>query len=415
MIPAYSQIGADPEFLLLNSNDKPVNASALLPYEKQSNEAKRYASDGVSLELHPRPDSCRANWLELIMKPGMQQLHRWLEKNNLTLKATSAKLFTKAELQKGDDRARQWLCNPSQNAYGLESTLPDDKYRYRFFGGHLSISTSNELNDNQVRNIVVWADIMITLVQIMLDPKDKKQSIRRRTYYGLPGEYRTRSIPVDPWMINNYGSEEAARKYGYCKGQIIEVRSPSNMTFVDPILTHMFMGILRHALGMADVKVPVLAPRIIDAIREYNAKAARQIFMECLPTILKFNAPRCSVMVPEFICNLMALLDHPELLDLPRYLEKREINMAAWNWYTVEGAEHWFSRERLKRSRGQGDHESFRQSRKNPYTTPAIDMSHIPALASTASWSSYGTGRKNKDAEEAVKIFAPGEGVLVDA
>ncbi len=357
----YRQIGSDPELVLLDHNGVPQNASAIIPFSKATTNTS-YASDGVSLELHPRHNACRVIFMRSLFGL-LQQLETKF--GTEAVRTGSAYKFSPEEIQKGDDRSRRWLCNPSMNAYGLEARTPTKKFTHRFAGGHMTMSMSGNPTDDQVVNLIKWADVVITCVQIMLDPFDKVASILRRKYYGLPGEYRVRDMEIPASIVAEYGGNVAAasRAYGSTYGgKIVEYRTPSNNMVADPLLWHYFFGAYRHCLALANVPLPVKDSAIVEAIMEYDATKARAIWDAAVPVIrdTKLTIGYTSPLYNKWIGNIQALLDNPKLLNLPELFKSRKINMMGWKDWNKHcgGFEHYFAREILqKKDVGYGEDE----------------------------------------------------------
>ena len=210
VIPLF---GCDPELFIETPSGEVIGAEKAIPKEgillpPQTGPAwglnpnphdptkPKIVLDGVQIELHPRPDTCRArmsNEISVIF----QKLKEQLEAKQLKASFNPVIEVSKEELDSLSEESRKLGCAKSENAHDSTATINvnPDTYLTRSAGGHIHIGLLTYPQLMQERVELVWLlDAMLgnTCVMIDRDPNAAK----RREVYGRAGEYR---LPTTAW------------------------------------------------------------------------------------------------------------------------------------------------------------------------------------------------------------------------
>lgn len=199
-----------------------------------------FVLDGVQMEMHMIPDTCRAS-----INAGIARLMHTLHAHLQTHPGTRINWGVHVEVKKHEldslgDAAKTLGCMPSRNLHDSHATVSvDPEYRFRSAGGHIHISPHGGFdfeaptygNDMHKANLqkyswlrdprfVMVLDLLVanTCVLIDRDPGN----IERRKVYGRAGEHR---LP----------------KHG------LEYRTLSNFWLQDHILVSLVLGLVRTA------------------------------------------------------------------------------------------------------------------------------------------------------------------------
>lgn len=282
--------GCDPEFFFTSAAGQIVGAETVLPdgglkYDDKATgdyslNTTTYVKgggvvviDGVQAEMHPHPNTCRAN-----IGFEIAECFRTI-KQQLAAKGAGAD-FGRAVVEVDpdvlatlSDEAKKLGCMPSKNIHGLGSAeleaIDATTYRKRSAGGHLHMSGYPCLT-SKVEDVVTMCDYLIGNTFVLLD-RDPEMAERRRLY-GRAGEYRT------PLATKGAGAD-------------LEYRTLSNVWLRDYKLMSLAMGLARLAVSVvsdgmqAEFTSALDKAAVIEAINTNNFELARQNFNTLRPLI----------------------------------------------------------------------------------------------------------------------------------
>jgi len=244
------KFGTDPEFLIVDSKNRPVPAHILFPGKDEkivvpikSRGNGNLFRDGYALEINVPPSHCRS-----VLTDSMRFMLESAKKRlpgGFALVATPAWPILLESLRGAPSDVRQFGCDPALNAYTGEEThveLDGETHRYRYAGGHLHFSVSPVpkwlRNFKAVRLFVKFMDLRIGLPLTYLYG-DTPTFLRRRVY-GRAGEFRLQSYPTG----------EAG----------IEYRVPDPRVWNNPAVAMMALGVGRSLIRAFGKQVPTGLP-----------------------------------------------------------------------------------------------------------------------------------------------------------
>lgn len=247
-------LGCDPELFLTNADgiigaEKVIDSKGILA----SNGAA--VLDGVQLELHPAPSTCRqtlaANIANIFQAISTALTHRT---DGIKVSFDPVVTVSKKELDTLSEQAKKLGCSPSLNTHKPNAILKVAKCneRMRSAGGHLHLAAGPQFhgplgpdrkptdNADTIR-FVNLLDIFVGLPSVLID-RDPNASKRRRVY-GRAGEHRLPPYGVEYRTLSNfwlrnyilmsfvfgqarqaynvYMSSTPGKKFDYIKGQYI--------------------------------------------------------------------------------------------------------------------------------------------------------------------------------------------------
>lgn len=202
-------VGSDPEMFIENEKGEIIPAFNFLGSKKAPNKAKNVINgnnniywDGFQAEFDTYPNGC-LGWHVDSVYHGLQGLYNLAIKHNpkavLSVKSTfeiPVKL-----LETSADEHVQFGCMPSQNIYGMKGLdINGRDINIRSAGGHIHIGCG-KLQQKQIETVIKALDAIVGVACVSLfagydDP-------RRRTMYGLAGEYRTPAHGLEYRVLSN--------------------------------------------------------------------------------------------------------------------------------------------------------------------------------------------------------------------
>lgn len=209
------QFGCDPELFLSTEvrKRKMIVGSEIVVPEGGHRLAYKNPSivrDGAQVELHPQPESCRANQSNELSKI-FTALQGLIDKTNKALGSdikidlTPVVKLTKGNLARLSADSRQLGCLPSENAYGRKHIQKDGtRYLVRAAGGHIHFGSA-ALQKNGAVNPLDFAklcDLIIGNTCVLID-RSPHAALRRKVY-GRAGEYRTPSHGFEYRTLSNF-------------------------------------------------------------------------------------------------------------------------------------------------------------------------------------------------------------------
>lgn len=180
-------IGTDPEFFLLSDNGEYIPSLNIFPGTKDSpldiGEGCKVHKDNVAVEFNIPPVTTKRDFLRYI------NYCKQYAENTAKIDYSSSAYFDWNELN--DDFNLTFGCSPSKNIhYGDECPQINDATNLRSTGFHIHVGYDNDYEMNTSKNLILAMDLLLGVPSILLD-KDRD---RRTMNYGLPGDYRTRTI-----------------------------------------------------------------------------------------------------------------------------------------------------------------------------------------------------------------------------
>lgn len=260
-------IGADPEIFVVNAKDELLPAFNFLP-KKPGPEFKRVMEtndrpvywDGFQAEFETRPDTC-FGWHTDRVQEGLKKL---LKLSRATHKDAKLSIRTVMDipqqlLEESKDEHVEFGCVPSLNIYGLEGNKRSGReVHFRPVGGHIHFGIGKQEPETIVRIVraldAICAVACVSMFANFDDP-------RRRTLYGLPGEYR----------LPPHG---------------IEYRTLSNAWLSHPVICNLVFDLARRCMNMGRADLTkylnwtASQERTIKTIIECDVKEARKIMEE---------------------------------------------------------------------------------------------------------------------------------------
>lgn len=232
---AGGYFGADPEFFFerrtftgkqrIIGSDQIIPENGLRRFPNTPTAKSGFYRDGVQVELHPMPQSCRANMGNDIQE-CFKLLKAHLTKNHkdVGICLDPAVMIDKRTFDGMSSELKKLGCMPSKNLYKKDADVGVDgeHYRVRSAGGHIHLGLIGdpyypapppppgqdrvlswfEKIPHAHERMVVLMDIIVgnTCVLIDRDPKNAE----RRKVYGRAGEYRTPKHGVEYRTLSNF-------------------------------------------------------------------------------------------------------------------------------------------------------------------------------------------------------------------
>ena len=203
--PAF---GGDPELFVANPSGEVLGAEKVIPKDGISvSSTNKIVLDGVQLELHIAPSTCRAT-IGNSMRAIFAQLKKTLDGAKLSASFAPVVEVSKKEMDSLSDAAKQLGCAPSLNNYNPKATIKVAKdFRTRSAGGHIHIGMDGNLTlknaiKKDPKDFVSLMDLFVGLPSVMMD-RDPSVAERRKTY-GRAGEYRLPTYGLEYRTLDNF-------------------------------------------------------------------------------------------------------------------------------------------------------------------------------------------------------------------
>lgn len=265
-------IGSDPEIFVEDRESKLIPAFDFLGSKAKPSKADNQTGyggnnvywDGFQAEFDTRPNTCLSYHVDSV-RDGLHGVLKHAKKHNkdarLSLKTTMD--IPSELLQSAKDEHVQFGCMPSFNVYGMEGIKNDGRVTpYRSAGGHIHFGIGKK-TQKEIVNGVKALDAILGVACVSLFAK--YDDPRRRTMYGLAGEYR---LPA----------------HG------IEYRTLSNVWLCHPVIMNLVFDLGRKALlfGMKDMMQHWLGDEkeTIEVINNCNVDGARAILERNKKTLI---------------------------------------------------------------------------------------------------------------------------------
>ncbi len=253
----HLQIGADPEFFIVDPNGKSVPAFKFFPPKEEKiplyegDKRETYFRDGYALEVNPLPSPCFAlmqNSAKNIINAAKKKLSKGFDL------IASSRVEVDPKEASGKDApkdAKTFGCMPAMNAYLGRELLPDinaRSHKYRYAGGHLHFSTTDTVHADPKGHcgLVKYIDLKVGLPMAVFQ-LDIPEVFQRREYYGRAGEFRSQVYPGATVRSPSYPGE--AERYWKTSDQVgVEYRVPGSEIFRHPGLVFLFGNMIRRAI-----------------------------------------------------------------------------------------------------------------------------------------------------------------------
>jgi len=204
-------LGADPEFIVLDYNNNPVNAIKCLKNNKTNPILQNkfyFFHDNVLAEFNFPPAPTEDIFVKHI-KYGLQSIQKLISPYKICFK--SAVEFYEPDHK--NDNFFEVGCDPDINAYTLKyNKTPEDFFKNsleRFAGGHIHVGGNSDdaVCDSLLKPIFVYMmDLFVGIPSVILD--QSIQAFRRKKVYGQAGTYRPKSYGIEyrvlsPFWLSN--------------------------------------------------------------------------------------------------------------------------------------------------------------------------------------------------------------------
>lgn len=215
-VGATASLGCDPEIFIVKETGRVRKRKAIIGSEAVIPEAGLPANsaypqsnvlvrDGVQVELHPPPDTCRAS-----ISNSLTYLFNALDARLRTLgqgfKVDFSTVVTvgKRDLAKLSEASRKLGCQPSLNIYGDKTVEIDGAtYMKRSAAGHIHFGSPHITAGNvKPERLVRLCDVILGNTFVLLD-RDPGAAERRK-HYGRAGEYRLPKHGLEYRTLSNF-------------------------------------------------------------------------------------------------------------------------------------------------------------------------------------------------------------------
>ena len=207
-LPHYQLIlGCDPEVFIRNKDTGMIIGSEKVLFSPLGGDGGTgsVVRDGVQIELHPLPSSCRAtlgNSIQTCFLTLQEHLMK-TSPNNMVIDISRVVEVDRLDLSRLDEKSRILGCMPSSSAYGRESIKIDPSTNIRTGAGHIHIGLPPDYTKHfSATELVTVMDVLVGNTCVLLD-RDPSSTIRRKMY-GRAGEFRTPVHGVEYRTLSNF-------------------------------------------------------------------------------------------------------------------------------------------------------------------------------------------------------------------
>lgn len=183
-------LGADPEVFLEKKDGTVLPAFEVFGPKGKSNGQTVYTPywDGYQAEFQAYSGGCLDGFVGSVLS-GLQAVDAKAKQHDAKISLKTVVEVDPVELQKVKQEYAALACGASQNAYGKRGKeIPNPRaINLRFAGGHMHFG--NTLSREVYPRIVRALDRGVAIPSLVMF--EGMEDPRRRTYYGLAGEYRT--------------------------------------------------------------------------------------------------------------------------------------------------------------------------------------------------------------------------------
>ena len=205
--------GSDPEMFVVDKDNKLIPAFTFLPSKDKALKAELSKNwyggipnniywDGFQAEFDTTPNSCFSGQADSIHF-GLQGLLKAARAFNKDAKLSHRTVveIPPEMMAEGKPEHINFGCMPSFNAYGMKGLeMPGHEVPFRPAGGHIHLSFIGLKQDEAIK-IVKAMDAILGVATVSLFAKFDDS--RRRTLYGLAGEYRLPKHGLEYRVLSN--------------------------------------------------------------------------------------------------------------------------------------------------------------------------------------------------------------------
>lgn len=196
-------IGTDPEFILVDKNNKPKSAISILPKKSHVKPLKgnTFYYDNVLAEIAVKPSFTKEEFLSNI-KFCLRSLSRLV--SPFKFEIISSIDYPQKELI--NEEARIVGCNPEWNVYSFKCVLPPEeiiqKTSFRSVGGHIHVGSRYLQDADSIFSFIRMMDLFVGIPSVILDKN--KASKERRKIYGKAGAHRVTDYGLEYRVLSNF-------------------------------------------------------------------------------------------------------------------------------------------------------------------------------------------------------------------
>lgn len=310
-------IGSDPEMFVVDKNNNLIPAFDFLASKTQKRDKTREGFhvywDGYQAEFETMSNTCLAFHTDSV-QAGLDRLLTAARAHNKDAKISLKTLMEISEESRYTAAPEHvdFGCMPSLNAYGMEGIrIPGRDAPLRSAGGHIHFGVGKGIQD-KAQQIVFALDAIIGVACVSMFAKFDDP--RRRTMYGLAGEYR----------LPPHG---------------IEYRVLSNAWLMHPAMMNMVFDITRKAFVLGEKGLLERAwignkEETIEVINTCNVEKAREILLRNKDMFLKLADAAYPLLDPNPVFN--AFYNGAEsIIENPEDIES--------NWLLGQGEKKWIA------------------------------------------------------------------------
>lgn len=305
-------LGSDPEMFVTDSKGQLLPAFEFLGSKKapdKTEQAQALFWDGFQAEFNLMPQMCLCYTVDSVHY-GLSALLAKAKKKDPGAKLTINSTFDieQSWLDNAEPEHIEFGCMPSKNAYGMKGLQRDGReVPFRSAGGHLhfglnaAYATGGEevLKDsNKEEQIVQFVKDLDKIVGVAcVSLFAKYDDPRRRSMYGLAGEYRT-------------------PEHG------LEYRVLSNAWLSHPLITHMVFELSRQTLAASRAKCmgawEATEKETVECINNCDVELARvilkrnEVFLKNLIFSHCFNETYANKIFKTFLNGMETLIKNPD-------------------------------------------------------------------------------------------------------
>lgn len=200
-------LGADPEFIILDYNNNPVNAIKILKNSKSNPIIDNnfvFFYDNVLAEFNFPPAPNEDVFVQRI-KFGLEKLQNIVSPYKISFKSA-------VEFYEHDTKNPNFYelgCDPDINAYTLKyNKLPEKFFEHnldRFAGGHIHVGgkKNDVVTDSLLKPIYVYMmDLFVGIPSVLLD--QSVEAFRRKQVFGQAGSYRPKPYGIEYRVLSPF-------------------------------------------------------------------------------------------------------------------------------------------------------------------------------------------------------------------
>ena len=197
-------LGCDPELFIVNKQGVVVGSERVLLGGLNVGSDSSIVTDGVQVELHPHPGSCREG-LSFRIQQCVLDLDTYIKSRpdlkGLRLSFDPMVEVAREELERLSPKAQTLGCQPSLNIYGHKTKEVNGmEYRKRSAAGHIHLGM--DMEPFNLTQLIPLLDLFVANTCVLFDRDPASRE--RRQLYGKAGEYRLPSHGLEYRVLSNF-------------------------------------------------------------------------------------------------------------------------------------------------------------------------------------------------------------------